>query len=285
MNRKKENQNNINIPFAAIQLTSRCNLRCDFCFRRLEIKETSFNEIKKIIKKLAEYNVKTLVLSGGEPLLIKDIKQILIFAKKEGLKTVLQTNGILLRRKLKSLAPYIDWISTSLDGFNDKTNAIMRSEKQFNAIIRALPFIKKYKIKVKLGTVVTKKNYKNIKDIGDLIKNYVTVWKLYQFYPRVDTYAYKNKKKFIIGKEKFLEITRRIRKSFPQIFISTHSVNEFNKSPCLLINPDGDVYITERNKDKFIGNLIKDPDGFIGNYKKVDISKEIDKNFNKTYNK
>lgn len=285
MNKKRENQNNINIPFVAIQLTSRCNLGCDFCFRRLKIKETSFNEIKKIIKKLAEYNVKTLVLSGGEPLLIKNIKQILILAKKEGLKTVLQTNGILLRRKLKSLASYIDWISTSLDGYNDKTNAIMRSEKQFNTVIRVLPFIKKYKIKVKLGTVVTRKNYKNIKDIGGLIKNYVTVWKLYQFYPRVDTYAYKNKKKFIIGKEKFSEITRRIRKSFPQIFISTHSVNEFNKSPCLLINPDGDVYITERNKDKFIGNLIKDPDGFIENYKKIDISKEIDKNFNKTYNK
>lgn len=280
----KKQSYNINIPFVAIQLTSRCNLRCDFCFRRLKIKETSFDEIKKIIKKLAEYNTKTLVLSGGEPLLVKDIKKILIFAKKQELKTVLQTNGILLERRIKSLRPYIDWISLSLDGYNNKTNAIMRNEKQFKAVIEILPFIKKYKIKVKLGTIVTKKNYKNIKDIGGLIKNYVTVWKLYQFYPRANTYAYKNKEKFIIGKEKFLEVAKKTKKSFPQISVSTHSVDEFNKSPCLLINPNGEVYVTKGNKDKLIGNLIKDPYKFIKNYKKINISKEIDKNFNKTYN-
>lgn len=273
----------MNIPFAAIQLTSRCNSNCDFCFRRLNIRETSFNQIKEIIKKLAEYNTTTLVLSGGEPLLVKDIKKILKFAKQSGIKTVLQSNGILLKNKLNSLAPYIDWISLSLDGHNEETNAIMRGAEQFRATIETLPFIKKRNIKIKVGTVVTKKNYKNIKDIGKLIQLYVTTWKLYQFYPRANTYASKNKNQFIINNDIFLETTKEIRQAFPQLSIATHSVKEFNRSPCLLINPDGDVYITRTTKDYFIGNLVKEPEIFVKNYKKMKIFSEINKNFNKTY--
>lgn len=279
----KKNKEEINIPFAAIQLTSRCNLNCDFCFRRLNIKEAFFNQIKKVIKKLAEYNTTTLVLSGGEPLLVRDIKKILKFAKKSGIKTVLQSNGILLKKRLNSLAPYIDWISLSLDGHNEKTNAILRSAKQFKATIEVLPLIKEHNIKIKLGTVVTKKNYKNIKDIGKLIQPYVMVWKLYQFYPRANTYAHKNKNRFIIDNNIFLKITKEIRRAFPKLSVSTHSVKEFDKSPCLLMNPNGDVYITRNAKDHFIGNLVKQPERFIENYKKMNIFSEINKNFNKTY--
>jgi len=283
MKKVVSNSQNINIPFAAIQLTSKCNLNCDFCFRRLNIKETSFNRIKEVIKKLAEYNTTTLVLSGGEPLLVKDIKKILKFAKKLGIKTVLQSNGILLKKRLNSFAPYINWISLSLDGWNEQTNAIMRSAKQFKATIEVLPLIKKHDIKIKLGTVVTKKNYKNIKDIGKLIQSYVTVWKLYQFYPRAHTYAHKNKNQFIIDDNTFLKTAKEIRRAFPKLSISTHSIKEFDKSPCLLINPNGDVYVTRNAKDYFIGNLVKEPDKFIENYKKMNIFSEINKNFNKTY--
>ncbi len=273
----------INIPFAAIQLTSRCNLNCDFCFRRLNIDEVSFNQIKEVIKKLAEYNTTTLVLSGGEPLLVKDIKKILKFARNLGIKTVLQSNGILLKRKLNSFAPYINWISLSLDGYNEQTNATMRSSKQLRATIEVLPLIKKHNIKIKLGTVVTKKNYKNIKDIGKLIQPYVTIWKLYQFYPRAHTCAHKNKNQFIIDDRTFLKIAKQIRRAFPKLSISTHSVKEFDKSPCLLMNPNGDVYITQNAKDYFIGNLVKKPDKFVENYRKMNIFSEINKNFNKTY--
>ena len=92
-----------------------------------------------------------------------------------------------MKKKLDFFAPYINWISLSLDGYSEQTNAIMRSAKQFKATLEVLPLIKKHDIKIKLGTVVTKKNYKNIKDIGKLIQPYVTVWKLYQFYPRAYT--------------------------------------------------------------------------------------------------
>lgn len=279
----KKNKKEINIPFAAIQLTSRCNLNCDFCFRRLNINEVSFNQIKEVIKKLAEYNTTTLVLSGGEPLLVKDIKKILKFAKKLGIRTVLQSNGILLKKRLSSFVPYINWISLSLDGYNEQTNAIMRSVKQFKATVEILPLIKKHDIKIKLGTIVTKKNYKNIKNIGKLIQPYVTVWKLYQFYPRAYTYARKNKNQFIINDDTFLKTSKEIRRAFPKLSISTHSIKEFNKSPCLLMNPNGDVYITRNAKDYFIGNLVKEPDKFIENYKKMNIFSEINKNFNKTY--
>jgi len=257
----KKNKREIKIPFVAIQLTSSCNLSCSFCFRRLKLLEASLPQMKQVVKKLSEYKVETLVLSGGEPLLVKNIKEILKFSHQLGIKNVLQTNSILLKKKFSSLAPYINWISTSLDGYNEETNALMRSREQFNAVLEMLPVIKKHKIKIKLGTVVSRKNYKNIKNIGKLIKNYVTVWKLYQFYPRVGTYASENEDQFIISEEVFLKTSREIKKFFPDMCISLHLIKEFNKSPCLLIDPNGDVFITKDNKDQL----------------------KINKNFNKTY--
>ncbi len=272
----------IEIPFAAIQLTNRCNLNCQFCFRR-RVTEELFLTIEKIIKNLKVCNVKSLVLSGGEPLLRSDIKEILKLCRELKIGSVLQSNGVILEKNLPEILPYIDWLSVSLDGDTAEKNSLMRSREQFNAIVKVLPLIKKNNINVKLGTVVSKKNYENIEGIGNLIKPYVTIWKLYQFYPRFNTAAGDNQEQFIIEDYLFREVAEKIKKKFPDMRISTHTVEEFNKSPCLLIDPNGKVYVTKENKDCFIGDVLNDPDGFIKNYEKMGIAEEIQKNFEKTY--
>jgi len=273
---------NIKIPFVSIQITNKCNLDCPFCFRR-NVSEEPFSNIKKIIDNLKNYDTDTIVISGGEPLLRKDLKDILVLCKKHGFKTALQSNGLLLNNNLDYIAPYVDWISLSLDGESKEKNTSMRNDKQFDAIIEVLPEIKKRNISVKLGTVVNKKNYKDIENIGFLIKGYVDVWKLYQFYPRGGTTAEKNKSELEISDDLFNKISNKIKNKFPDINISTHTVEEFNKSPCLMIDPDGKVFISKENKDFFIGDIINDKDGFAQNYLKMDILGEIEKNFEKTY--
>jgi len=270
------------IPFAAIQLTNKCNLNCEFCFRR-RVTEEPFSKIENIIKNLRACNVKSLVLSGGEPLLREDIKKILQLCKKLGIETVLQSNGLILKSRLPGILPYIDWISLSLDGDTAEKNSLMRTAEQFKAITEILPILKKKNINVKLGTVVSKKNYKNIENIGKLVGPYVTTWKLYQFYPRLDTTAGDNQKQFIIGDKLFEEVSKKIKNKFPDLHISTHTIKEFNESPCLLIDPDGKVYITKKNKDILIGDMANDPKEFIENYQKMDIASQIEKNFEKTY--
>lgn len=273
----------ITIPFSSIQLTSKCNLACGFCYRKLNVPDLPFTQIEKIIKQLARYHAKTLVLSGGEPILRKDIKKILKITHSLGIKTVLQSNGMILAKRLTKLAPYLDWVSLSLDGYDEDTNAVMRGKGHFSKLIKTLHLIKKYDIKIKLGTVITKKNYKNIIEIGDLVGPYVSTWKLYQFYPREKTNAQKNKDEFMVTKGLFKKTVDAVKEKFPLLPIASHEISEFNKSPCLLIDPDGKVYATKNNKDYLIGDILNDPDNFIKNYKKQNIFKEIENNFNKTY--
>jgi len=242
-----------------------------------------FSNIEKIIRNLKECHVDTIVVSGGEPLLRKDVPKILKLCKELDIKTVLQSNGILLNQYFNNISKYVDWISLSLDGDTPKSNSLLRSEEQFYSVLKVLPIIKRGKIKIKLGTVVTKVNYKNIEGIGKLIEEHVDVWKLYQFYPRKGTIAEINKEKLIIDDELFESISKKIKNKFPNMQISTHTVEEFNKSPCLMIDPNGKVYITKENKDFLIGDVIKDEDNFIKKYEKIKNNQEIVKNYNKTY--
>ena len=119
--------------------------------------------------------------------------------------------------------------------------------------------------------------------MGDIVGPYVTTWKLYQFYPREETYAQKNQEEFRISDELFKKTVDAVKKKFPLLPIVSHEISEFSKSPCLLIDPDGKVYVTKKNKDCIVGDILNDPDAFMENCKKQDIFVEVKKNFNKTY--
>jgi len=93
-----------------IQVTDRCNYRCDFCMpedpiwlRRAEV--LTFEETARITGILADMGVETVRLSGGEPLVRRDVEKLVrLLADTPGIKSVsLTTNGSLLKEKAKPL--------------------------------------------------------------------------------------------------------------------------------------------------------------------------------------
>lgn len=105
-----------------LELTYRCNLRCDFCYllRRgllnKKLKELGTAEVFKLI---ARFPAGThFYLSGGEPLLRPDIFKIMARIKEAGSRFGLNTNGTLLggerARTLAGLGP--DYVIFSLHG-------------------------------------------------------------------------------------------------------------------------------------------------------------------------
>lgn len=91
-------------PFlVALNLTRRCNLRCEHCYldagTRLdgENSELSTNEVKKVINDIAALSQECMiVMTGGEPLLRPDIDVLIEYAAGKQLMVVLGTNGVLL---------------------------------------------------------------------------------------------------------------------------------------------------------------------------------------------
>lgn len=77
---------------ACWRLTSRCNRKCQFCYRP-ETRDIKTKGIKKIIDSLSLMKVKYLGITGGEPLTRRDIVEILGYAKSKKFTICLATNA------------------------------------------------------------------------------------------------------------------------------------------------------------------------------------------------
>jgi GTP 3',8-cyclase len=119
-----------------ISVTDRCNFRCSYCMPKEVFDKDypylphsallSFEEITRLAKQFVAHGVRKIRLTGGEPLLRKNIE--ILIEQLAALKTVdgepldltLTTNGSLLARKAKSLkAAGLQRVTVSLDGLDD----------------------------------------------------------------------------------------------------------------------------------------------------------------------
>ena len=119
-----------------ISVTDRCNFRCNYCMPKEVFDKDyrylphnallSFEEITRIAKVFVAQGVQKIRLTGGEPLLRKDIErlveQLAALRTMDGLPLdlTLTTNGSLLARKAASLkAAGLQRVTVSLDGLDD----------------------------------------------------------------------------------------------------------------------------------------------------------------------
>jgi MoaA/NifB/PqqE/SkfB family radical SAM enzyme len=89
-------------------LTQRCNLHCAHCYMSAfagadTSRELSTEECRKVIDDIAVANPNVfLILTGGEPLLRKDIFDLAACSADKGFTVVLGTNGVLLREPARA---------------------------------------------------------------------------------------------------------------------------------------------------------------------------------------
>ncbi len=122
-----------------ISLTNRCNLKCIYCHNEGEQgsgAEITVDEIARIARISSKYGVDRVKFSGGEPLLRKDLEDIL--KALPPLKDVsLTTNGTLLAPRAKKLKEAgLDRVNISLDSLDSgRFDRITRREGQFKHVL------------------------------------------------------------------------------------------------------------------------------------------------------
>ncbi len=116
-----------------ISVTDRCNFRCVYCmpkavfdadYRFLPRQSLlSFEEIARLARLFAAHGVSKIRLTGGEPLLRRDLEKLVAeLAAIPGLELTLTTNGVLLPRKAAALkAAGLARVTVSLDSLDDAT--------------------------------------------------------------------------------------------------------------------------------------------------------------------
>lgn len=93
-----------------IELTERCNNNCIHCCINLPVddktaqdRESSTEDLKKILGEAAELGCLTVRFTGGEPLLRDDFEELYTFARRLGLRVSLATNGRLITAEIAEL--------------------------------------------------------------------------------------------------------------------------------------------------------------------------------------
>jgi MoaA/NifB/PqqE/SkfB family radical SAM enzyme len=146
----------------SIHVTNKCNLRCKYCYSNLEdrfsknLPDFTTLDLKRYIREMRRLGTRWIVFLGGEPLLRKDIGELIHFVNQEGMLCELVTNGTLIDRNIEQIKD-VDLLCISIDG-NVDTNDIARGNGSYERALNGLIIATKYGIKTRIHAVLSKTN-------------------------------------------------------------------------------------------------------------------------------
>jgi MoaA/NifB/PqqE/SkfB family radical SAM enzyme len=128
-------------------VTYRCNAYCKFCHfgDHSKFNNSQFAKIedyKSNVFQLSQLGVKFIDITGGEPLLHRDISEMAEFAKKLKIQTSITTNGLLYPKYAESLAGNIDLLHFSLDSPDEGEHNQIRGVNCYKSVFKSIEIAK-----------------------------------------------------------------------------------------------------------------------------------------------
>ena len=161
-------------PIVVYNCTPRCNLRCLHCYSSSDAvscgAELTTQQAKAMIDSIAAFGCPVLLFSGGEPLLRKDLFELLEYAKEKELRTVLSTNGTLITddaaKRLSELN--LSYAGISLDGPEQVHDHFRSLQGAFQTTLRGIENCHLHKIRTGLRFTMTAQNIHEIPAIFEI---------------------------------------------------------------------------------------------------------------------
>ncbi len=151
-------------PVVIWNLIRRCNLTCRHCYSISADKdfagELNTDEIFAVMDDLKRFRVPVLILSGGEPLLHKDIFAIARRAKALGFYVGLSSNGTLIdESRIEEIAACnFDYVGVSLDGIGETHDRFRRQSGAFDASLHGIRLCRDRGLKIGVRFTMTEGN-------------------------------------------------------------------------------------------------------------------------------
>ncbi|MFC1487968.1 PTO1314 family radical SAM protein [Thermoproteota archaeon] len=162
--------------FCGHKLTYKCNLQCKMCpFWQRPSGDSSIEQEKAILRQIYASGACGIAFEGGEPLLRKDLAEILAFSRSLPLHTSLVTNGTLLESRIDEIAPFINGaVYVSLDGLEKTHDTIRGVNGCFRKAVRGI-MASREKVSVTINTTIMAENIHEIEDLVKLANELDTV--------------------------------------------------------------------------------------------------------------
>ena len=177
--------------YLRISLIERCNLRCTYCMPEAGVQLSprshfmTYEEIYSIAKTFVEHGVTKIRLTGGEPLIRKDIPIILEKLASLPVALSITSNAVIIDRFVDTLKLHgVNSINVSLDSLDrEKFKEITRRD-EFEKVYRNILLLVSEGFKVKVNAVLIKGfNENEIIDFIHLTKNLPVCIRFIEFMP------------------------------------------------------------------------------------------------------
>ena len=163
-------------PVVVWNIIRRCNLHCVHCYSDSHDRdyegELSHEEARDVIDQLAEFEIPTVLFSGGEPLLRPDLFELADYAREQGIRCVLSTNGTLITDEVadRIKAGGFAYVGISIDGIGEVHDKFRGKEGCFEESLAAIQRCRERDIRVGLRFTINGLNYETLDDVLDLLE-------------------------------------------------------------------------------------------------------------------
>lgn len=160
-----------------LNLTNRCHLSCKYCYASANelfygSNELTLQEIDKLFQEFEDMGVFRVQLAGGEPLLRRDILEIIKLTRKYTFSLTLNTTGMFLADDIcvEIAKSNFELITVSLEADNKELHEKIRGGRSFDGAISAIELLKKHKIRTAVGITLNSFNIDTIFDVIDMVR-------------------------------------------------------------------------------------------------------------------
>lgn len=163
-------------PIVVWNITRRCNLRCAHCYSDSTARhypgELSFEQCRAVIDDLRDFQVPGLLFSGGEPLIHPEFFTIAGYARCQGLRLTLSTNGTLIDEKAANQLEWLGfaYVGISLDGIGETHDQFRGRAGAFDKSVAAFRHLRTVGQKTGLRLTLTRHTVSDLDRILDFIE-------------------------------------------------------------------------------------------------------------------
>lgn len=157
------------LPLIVLYLTDGCNSRCISCdIWRNPRRNMPMALVESIAATCSELGIRWILLSGGEAMQHPNWPEIAQRFRQEGVRIMLLTNGLLLKKQAEQVIENIDEVIVSLDGGTAKTYEAIRGVDAFDLIFEGIDMLRTKNIPVTTRTTIQQANFREIPQIIEI---------------------------------------------------------------------------------------------------------------------
>jgi Fe-coproporphyrin III synthase len=156
------------LPILLLHVHESCNCRCQMCdiWRRTDGKELDVTDFARHRESLLRLGVRHVVLTGGEPLLHRDLSGLCRILRECGVSIItLLSTGLLLERRSQVIADWIDEVIVSLDGPQQAHDQIRHVQGAFRIMSDGIRVVRQRKpdLQIRARSTVQKANHRQLR--------------------------------------------------------------------------------------------------------------------------